>query len=104
LNAEPAADERGFIVVATQGRGDRGALRAALLSPAPYVAFAGSRRKVAGLTAELARDGISPERLAELRAPAGLRIGAIAPKEIALSILAEIVQFRRRPIRAGIVP
>jgi xanthine dehydrogenase accessory factor len=97
--SEPAADERGCVVVATQGRGDRAALLAALRTPAGYVAFVGSRRKAASLRGELVASGVPPERLAALRAPAGIAIGAIAPEEIALSILAEIVQFRRQPVR-----
>ncbi len=102
IAAEPAADERGYVVVATQGRGDRSALRAALLSRAPYVAFVGSRRKAASLNAELALDDVPPECLSALRAPAGLAIGAIAPEEIALSILAEIVQLRRCGARSAV--
>lgn len=101
LAAEPAADERGFIVVATQGRGDRAALHAALLSTARYVAFVGSRKKAASLCAALALEGVPRERLSLLRAPAGLAIGAIAPEEIALAILAEIIEYRRRPVRPG---
>ena len=100
VDTEPAADERGFVVVATQGRGDRAALLAALLSSARYVAFVSSRRKAASLKASLANDGVPPDRLAALRAPAGLAIGAITPEEIALSVLAEIVQVRRQPVRA----
>ena len=88
--ARTVADgERGFIVVATQGRGDLAALRAALASPAEFVAFVGSRRKTAALRDALAKEGVPAERLAALRAPAGLAIGAIGPEEIALSILAE---------------
>ena len=96
---EAAADERGYVVVATQGRGDRTALRAALLTPARYVAFVGSRRKATNLGKDLVADGVAPDRVAALRAPAGLAIGAIGTEEIALSIMAEIVQFRRRSAR-----
>jgi xanthine dehydrogenase accessory factor len=85
-----------FIVVATQGGGDEAALEAALRSPARYVAFVGSKAKVAALKESLADKGIPAERLAELRGPAGLPIGAVTPEEIALSILADIVQARRR--------
>ena len=67
---------------------------------ARYVAFVSSRRKAASLKASLANDGVPPDRLAALRAPAGLAIGAITPEEIALSVLAEIVQVRRQPVRA----
>jgi xanthine dehydrogenase accessory factor len=85
-----------FIVVATQGAGDEEALMAALRSPARYVAFVGSKAKVTALKESLAEKGISAERLAELRGPAGIPIGAVTPEEIALSILADIVQTRRQ--------
>jgi xanthine dehydrogenase accessory factor len=91
-----AAGASAFIVVATQGSGDEDALSAALRSPARYVAFVGSKAKVAALKESLAEKGIPPERLAELRGPAGIPIGAVTPEEIALSILADIVQARRR--------
>ena len=96
-----ADGERGFIVVATQGRGDLAALRAALASPAEYVAFVGSRRKTAALRDALAKEGVPLARLTALRAPAGLAIGAIGPEEIALSILAEVIQARRREARGA---
>ena len=92
-----ARDEEGerFIVVSTQSRGDERALTAALLTDARYVAFVGSRLKAQTLKAALAARGVDSERLAGLRAPAGLDLGAIGPEEIALSIIAEIVAFRR---------
>ena len=83
-------------VVATQGRGDAAALAAALGTGAGYTAFVGSRAKTAALCAQLRADGIAPDALARLSAPAGLDIGAITPEEIALSILAEMVAHRRR--------
>jgi xanthine dehydrogenase accessory factor len=84
-----------WIVVATQGRRDREALAAALQSAAAYVAFVGSRRKAETLRAQLRAQGCDDEQLARLKAPAGLDIHAIEPAEIALSILAEIVERRR---------
>ena len=91
-------DEAGsrFVVVATQGRGDEAALQAALAVDCDYVAFVGSRRKAAALKEALARRGVAPERLACVKSPAGLDLGAIAPEEIALSILAAIVAVLRR--------
>jgi xanthine dehydrogenase accessory factor len=90
-------DEAGarFVVVSTQGRGDEAALQAALSVEADYVAFVGSRKKAEVLKAKLAEHGVAPERLAKIKAPAGLDLGAITPDEIALSILAEIVSIRR---------
>jgi xanthine dehydrogenase accessory factor len=84
-----------FVVVATQGRGDEAALRAALAVESNHVAFVGSRKKAEALKAKLAQSGIDPARLAKLKAPAGLDLGAITPDEIAVSILAEIVAVRR---------
>ena len=84
-----------YVVVSTQGRGDEAALLAALAVDADYVAFVGSRKKAAALSAALAKRGVAPERLARLKAPAGLDLGAITPDEIAISILAEIVAVRR---------
>jgi xanthine dehydrogenase accessory factor len=90
----------GFAVVATQGRGDETALRAAVERCEGYVAFVGSHRKAAALRQELREAGVDAERLARVRAPAGLDIGAVTPEEIALSIVAEMVEVRRRGQRA----
>lgn len=90
----PDAPAAPFIVVATQGKGDEAALRAALTVPAAYLAFVGSHVKLATLRAKLADR--PAERVLALRGPAGLDIGAITPAEIALSIMAEMVQHRRR--------
>jgi xanthine dehydrogenase accessory factor len=85
-----------FIVVATQGTGDEMALAAALQADAAWVAFVGSRRKAQHLSAKLRERGLPEERLAALKAPAGLDIGAVTPEDIALSILAELVSTRAR--------
>ncbi|MDJ0614759.1 MAG: XdhC family protein [Rhizobiaceae bacterium] len=84
-----------FIVVSTQGSGDLKALGAALDIASDYTAFVGSRKKVASLCDKLEQHGYSTEQLEKLKAPAGLNIGAITPDEIALSILAEIIEIRR---------
>jgi xanthine dehydrogenase accessory factor len=98
LPAESAAER--FIVVATQGKRDAEALRAALETNTPYVAFVGSRRKAATLLSRLRLEGLPGEQASRLRSPAGLDIGAITPEEIALSIIAEVVELRRRGRRA----
>jgi xanthine dehydrogenase accessory factor len=98
-----AVEEAGarYIVVSTQGRGDEAALLAALAADVDYVAFVGSRKKAEALKATLAKRGVSAERLAKLKAPAGLDLGAITPDEIAISILAEIVAVRRSALPRG---
>jgi xanthine dehydrogenase accessory factor len=99
-------DEAGarYVVVSTQGRGDEAALLAALAVEVDYVAFVGSRRKAETLKATLAQRGVAAERLAKLKAPAGLDLGAITPDEIAISIVAEIVAVRRGKHSRGAAP
>ncbi|HSM39491.1 MAG TPA: XdhC/CoxI family protein [Afifellaceae bacterium] len=92
---------RDAIVVATQGRRDREALKSALMSAAGYIGMVGSRTKIGKLTDQL-RAEVPAERIAGLHGPAGLAIGAIDPEEIALSILGEIVQERRSAVKRGV--
>jgi xanthine dehydrogenase accessory factor len=93
------AGDDAFVVISTQGAGDRAALKSAAGMNARYRAFVGSRRKAETLRSELAKEGVSEEALAAIKAPAGLDISAISADEIALSILAELVAARRRPER-----
>jgi xanthine dehydrogenase accessory factor len=88
-------DRPRFIVLATQGKGDLKALREALQIPATYIGFVASKKKFSTLRGKLKNDGISDAQLDKVKAPAGLDIGSITPEEIALSILAEIIQFNR---------
>jgi len=91
-----------YVVVSTQGRGDEAALLAALAIDADYVAFVGSRKKADALRTALAKRGVAAGKLARLKAPAGLDLGAITPDEIAISILAEIVTVRRGKTSRGV--
>lgn len=93
-HAIPPGNADRYLVVATQGRGDEVALRAALTTPATYRALVGSRAKTAALTAKLT--DVPAGALPGLHAPAGIDLGAITPEEIALSILAQMVMHRRR--------
>jgi xanthine dehydrogenase accessory factor len=86
---------RMFIVVSTQGDQDEEALEQALRTNASYVAFVASKTKAARVIEFLEERGIDRARLGEVRAPAGLNIQARSQEEIALSILAEIVQLSR---------
>ena len=87
---------RPAVVVATQGVWDEEALAAALSRNAAYVGLVASPTR-AGVVRAWLRDEarIPDERLAALRAPAGLDLGAETAEEVALSILAELVQVRR---------
>jgi xanthine dehydrogenase accessory factor len=84
-----------FIVVSTQGEQDEEALEQACRTEVPYISFVASHVKSHKVFEALAKRGVSKERLNCIRAPAGLRLGALTPPEIALSILAEIVQIRK---------
>lgn len=97
--AEAKPHQACFVVVATQGQGDLDALKAALSATTSYVAFVGSRRKYAALAAKLEAAGFDKAAIDSVRAPAGLDLGAVTPEEIALSILAELVQARRVAVK-----
>lgn len=91
---EPEASP--YVVVATQGQWDEEALASALRREAAYVGLVASPKRAAAVRAWLREEAdMPPERLAALRAPAGLDLGAETPEEIALSILGELVQVRR---------
>ena len=80
-----------YVVVATFGRYDEDAVKAALESGAGYVALVASAKRAAAVTETLAADGVATEDLARLRAPAGLDLGSLQHREIAVALLAEIV-------------
>jgi xanthine dehydrogenase accessory factor len=90
-----ALTPRASMVVATHGDFDEDALAWALASDAGYVSLVASRRRAEQVHARLAERGLPAERLGRLKAPAGLDIGAVTPEEIAVSILAEIIQHHR---------
>ncbi|HEX7949103.1 MAG TPA: XdhC family protein [Candidatus Limnocylindrales bacterium] len=93
-DADPAATPA--IVVATQGVWDEEATGAALSRNAAYVGLVASPTRAGVVRAWLRDEARVPdERLAALRAPAGLDLGAETAEEVALSILAELVQVRR---------
>lgn len=85
-----------FIVVSTQGHDDELALEAAARSTAAYIACVASKKKFAGRADYLRDRGVSEEQIFRIKVPAGLDIGALTPDEIAASILAEMIQFRRQ--------
>ncbi|NBB47754.1 XdhC /CoxI family-like protein [Rhizobium sp. CRIBSB] len=88
--------QQGYIVIATQGRGDSAALKAVLGTQSRYTGFVGSRKKFAALRRDLEGDGIDARAMDDMRSPAGLDLGSITPDEIAFSIVAEMIEIRRR--------
>ena len=93
-----------FVVVSTQGEGDEEALEQAITSNAHYVAFVASKTKASKVLEFLKARGVSHEKISRVRAPAGLNIGATSPEEIAVSILAEIVQMRASAMKSVAKP
>lgn len=90
-----------YVIVCTQGEGDADALAAALSLDCPYLSFVASRMKANGIYRELHDRGIGFDRLGKIKTPAGLDIGAKTPQEVAISILAEIIQDFRQPANTG---
>ncbi len=84
-----------YVVIATQGKYDRDAMKSALKTPARHIAMIASAKKIAGLKASLAKAGIDASELERIHSPAGIEIGAKTPAEIALSVLADLVRVRR---------
>ncbi len=83
-----------FAVVATMGEDDEAAIGAALALAPAYLGVVASARRFAQMRPTLREQGISEAQLATIRSPAGLAIHAQTPEEIALSVLAEIVERR----------
>jgi xanthine dehydrogenase accessory factor len=92
--ARHGADERSMIIVATQGHGDEDMIeRAAAMRPA-YLGLVASRRRGEALLGYLAERGVPQDQLDRVHAPAGLDLGKTSHEEMAVAILAELVQLR----------
>jgi xanthine dehydrogenase accessory factor len=89
-----SADERSMIVVATQGHDDEDVLERAIAARPAYLGLVGSRRRGATVLGYLADRGVPKEELDRIRVPAGLDLGKTTHQEIAVAILAELVQLR----------
>jgi xanthine dehydrogenase accessory factor len=84
------------VVIATRGhRNDAVILERVATSPAGYVGLLGSKRKKAVVTKGLTAAGVPAESLQRVRVPVGLAIGAVTPEEIAVSVVAELIAWRR---------
>jgi xanthine dehydrogenase accessory factor len=75
---------------------DQAVLESLLPKPAAYLGVIGSRRKAERFKMRLTAAGFPPEALERVRSPMGLPINALTPQEIAVSIVAELIQVRRR--------
>lgn len=94
-------DNHCFVVIATNHQ-DREALAHTIGSPVRYLGLLASRRKIQTFRAELENSGVDAAAIAALRSPIGLDIGAETPEEIAVSVLAEILQVKNSASAASL--
>jgi len=93
---EVPVDKSTFLVIATRGHNhDLDALKAALKTEARYIGLLGSKRKKALLFKTLKDEGFSQTDIGRVIIPVGLPIGSVTPEEIAISIMAQIIKYRR---------
>ena len=92
--AADSADERSMVVVATQGHGDEEAVEQAVATRPAYLGLVGSRQRGASVLGYLAERGVAKDQLDRVRVPAGLDLGNTTHVEIAVAVLAELVQLR----------
>lgn len=89
-------DEATSIVIVTRGHScDEPCMEASLRSPARYIGLVGSKTKVAVFRKNLRERGFTDEQIDRVECPCGVSIGAETPEEIAVSILARLIQVRR---------
>jgi len=88
------ASERSLVVVATQGHDDEGVLERAVAARPAYLGLVGSRKRGAAVLGYLADRGLPKAELDRVKVPAGLDLGSTTHPEIAVAILAELVQLR----------
>ena len=97
------ADGKTYIVIATRGHNhDLDALKATLKTEAHYVGLLGSKRKKAVLFRTLREEGFPEEDIRRVIIPVGLPIGSVTPEEIAISIMAQVIETRRRNGTTGL--
>jgi xanthine dehydrogenase accessory factor len=88
------ADEHAMVVVASQGHNDEGLLERAIAARPAYLGLVGSRKRGAAVLGYLADRGVPADQLERVKVPAGLDLGRTSHREIAVAILAELVQLR----------
>ncbi len=85
-----------YAIIVTRGhQHDRDCLRKLIDRPAAYIGMIGSRRKIKAVMGQLTAEGVPHEKLAVVFSPIGLDIGAETPEEIAVSIMAEVINTYR---------
>ena len=89
-------NESTYLVIVTRGhKEDMRVLAWAVRTGARYIGMIGSKRKVISVYKALEKEGYREDEFERVYAPMGLDIGALAPEEIAISIVAELISVRR---------
>jgi xanthine dehydrogenase accessory factor len=91
---ERVVAERSMVIVATQGHGDEDMIERAIAGRPAYLGLVASRRRGEAVLGYLAERGVPKDRLDRVQVPAGLDLGRTTHEEIAVSILAQLVQLR----------
>jgi len=89
-----AISSRSIVVVATQGHGDEEIIEQAVAASPAYLGVVGSRRRGEALRGYLQDRNISQELIDSIRVPAGLDLGRTTHREVAVAVLAELVELR----------
>jgi xanthine dehydrogenase accessory factor len=101
-------DAHSYIVIVTRGHShDKTVLAQALKTDAGYIGMIGSRKKRNFIYKKLLDENFSQEDIDRVHSPIGLKIGAETPEEIAVSIMAELIQFRadkRHSLKVEVAP
>lgn len=91
-----------YVVVTPGHQDDYTCVKQLLVSSYTYLGMIGSRKKIAATYDRLRADGFTDEQINTIHAPIGLSIGAATPAEIAISILAEIIEIKNKESSASI--
>ena len=98
-------DDDTFFIIVTRGhRYDVACLSAIVRKPHAYIGMIGSRRRVGFVKESVIEGGGDPEVVSSVHTPIGLNIGAQTPEEIAIAIMAEIIQVKNAVRRTGGYP
>ena len=104
LDKIPGGSDTFFVIVTRGHRGDAECLLRIVKKPFAYVGMIGSRRKVALVKQTLADEGIAQDIIEAVHTPIGLDIGAETPEEIAVAIMAEIIEVKNKSKKTGGFP
>ena len=95
------AGGRSMVVVATQGHGDEEVMERAIAARPAYLGLVASHRRGEAVLGYLEDRGAPKDQLEKVHVPAGLDLGKTSHEEVAVSILAELVQLRASGALAG---